>query len=219
MPPLAANTVVSTAVTDLINVLVILPMLAHLRRILPKTQPQGHLWHKLLWQIALCSLLGFILHIYPWTYPPLAGIWIALYAVLLECLHTFLALPLHTFLDGEPSKQVSRLLRGAESVMFSVLIICILLHRNPIRLCVLFGVAIAIPSVFFHVRLAMRGHKGARIFLTAFIPQIPGLILQITRQTAFSFLGLDFNGFYHMCLLASLVIFYFAALFWLPHTK
>lgn len=214
MPPLAANTVVSTAVTDLVNTLVVLPMLLHLRRVLPRTQPQRYLWHKLLWQIAICSLLGFVLHIYPWTYAPLAGIWIVLYAILLDGLHTFLSLPLQTFLDGEPSKPVARLLRGAEFTMFAVLTLCILLHRNPIRLCVLYGVAIAVPTVFFHARLALRGHTGARIFLTAFIPQIPGLVAQIARRHSHSFLGLDFNGIYHICLLASLVIFYFAARNW-----
>ena len=214
MPPLAANTVVSTAITDLVNALVIFPMLAHLRRVLPRTESQGNLWHKLLWQIALCSLLGFILHIYPWTYVPLAGIWILLYAVLLDALHTFLALPLQTYLDGEPSTPVARLLRAAEFIMFAVLTLFILLHRNPIRLCVLYGVAIAIPTVFFHMRLALQGHKGARIFLTAFIPQIPGLTAQIARQHAYSFCGLDFNGFYHVCLLASLIIFYYAARNW-----
>lgn len=219
MPPLAANTVVSTAVTDLINALVILPMLMHLRRVLPRAEQQGLLWHKLLWQIALCSLLGFVLHIYPWTYVPLAGIWIVLYAILLEGLHSFLSLPLQTFLDGKPSKPVSRLLRAAEFIMLAVLTLCILLHRNPIRLCVLYGVAIAIPAVFFHARLALRGHTGARIFLTAFIPQTPGLVAQIARQNAYSFLGLDFNGFYHVCLLASLILFYFSALHWQPRTK
>lgn len=214
MPSLAANTVVSTAVTDLVNALAILPMLMHLRRILPRTSPQGHLWHKLLWQIALCSLLGFFLHIYPWTYAPLAGIWILLYAILLDALHSFISLPLQTFLDKDPPKPVSRLLRGTELVMFAVLTLCILLHRNPIRLCVLYGIVVAVPSVFFHTRLALRGHKGARIFLTAFVPQIPGLAAQIARRHTYSFLGLDFNGFYHVCLLASLVIFYFSARNW-----
>lgn len=214
MPVLAANTVISTAVTDLINALIIVPMLLHLRRILPRTEPEGRLWHKLLWLIALCSFLGFILHIYPWTYWPLTVIWVVLYAILLEGLHAFLSLPLRTFFGRAPSGRISLLLRSAEIVIFTVLIICLLLRRNPIRLCVLYGIAVAVPTVYFHCRLALRGHRGSRIFLLAFIPQIPGLVVQILRQSEHSFLGMDFNGIYHICLLASLIIFYFSARNW-----
>lgn len=215
MPPLAANTVVSTAVTDLVNALVILPLLLHMRHFQPKDRPETRLWQKIMGLIALGSLLGFILHIYPWTNLPLVCIWIILYAVLFEGLHTFLQLAIYTVSGGDhPRKQERLFLRGTEAVMLSALVIFLLLHRNPIRLFLLFAVVLAGYAFSFYIHLALRGHRGSRFLLAALLPQIPGLTLQFMRRSEFALWNLDFNGIYHLCILASIVIFYFAARNW-----
>lgn len=215
MPPLAANTVVSTAVTDLINAVVLLPLLLHMKRILPKDHPESRLWKQLMGLIALASFLGFLLHIYPWTTVPLTGIWIVLYAVLLEALHRFLLLAIHTHSGGDrPQKRTALFLRAAEAVILGALIFILLLDRNPIRVFILCGIILAICAFYLCARLAIRGHRGSRILLTALLPQIPGLTLQLMRQGEIGLWNLDFNGIYHLCLLVSIVIFYLASLNW-----
>lgn len=215
MPPLAANTVVSTAVTDLINAAVLLPLLFHMARVLPKEHPESRLWKQLMGLIALASFLGFLLHIRPWTTAPLTGIWIVLYAVLLEALHRFLLLSIHTYTGGNyPPKRASFFLRAAEAVILGALIFILLLGRNPIRVFILCGIILAICSFYLCARLAIRGHRGSRILMTALLPQIPGLALQLMRQVEFRLWTLDFNGIYHLCILVSIVIFYLAALNW-----
>ena len=215
MPPLAANTVVSTAVTDLINAVVLLPLLLHMERALPKNYPESQLWKRLMSLIALASFLGFLLHIYPWTIVPLTGIWIILYALLLEALHRFLLLAIHTHSGGDrPQKRTTLFLRAAEAVILGALIFILLLGRNPIRVFILYGILLAFWAFGLFSHLAIRGHRGSRILLIALLPQIPGLTLQLMRQSEIVLWNLDFNGISHLCILVSIVIFYLASLNW-----
>lgn len=215
MPPLAANTVVSTAVTDLINALLILPIFLHMRAFLPSEHRSSLLWKKLMGMVALASLLGFVLHIYPWTYVPLVCIWVVLYAALLEALHAFLLLSIYTAYGGDrPRRRETTLLRVIELIMLAALVVILLFRRNPIRVFILFGLALAVPAFCFYIRLALRAHRGSRILLTALLPQIPGLALQLMRRSEIALWNLDFNGIYHLCIFVSIVIFYFAARSW-----
>lgn len=212
---LTANAVLSTALTDLINALALLPMLLLLRPVFSPDHPQGLFWHKLLRQIALSCFLGFVLHIRPWPNGPLVGIWLVLYVVLLETLRTLLTLVLCTSLrkDALPPP-ITRLLRVIQTMVFSILAIFLLCHQNPIRLFLLYGGTIAAISIYYLFRLARQGHRGSQIFLLVLVPQIPGLALQFLRRGEYALLGLDFNGLHHLCILLSLLILYFAAKNW-----
>lgn len=212
---LTANAVLSTAFTDLVNALVLLPMLFLLRPVFSSDHPQGPLWHKLLWQIALSSFLGFILHIRPWPNGPLVGIWLVLYVVLLETLRTLLTLVLCTSLHKNAlPPRTTRLLCVIQVMVFLILAIFLLCRQNPIRLFLLYGGVMAAISIGYLFRLARQGHRGSQIFLLALAPQIPGLALQFLRRGEFTLLGLDFNGLHHLCILLSLLILYFAAKSW-----
>lgn len=216
MPPLAANTVMTTAVTDLINALILLPMLLHMNRFLPQDHPESRLWKRLMGMIALSSLLGFVLHIHAWARVPLVCIWAVLYITLLDTVHAFLSLAIHALTGGDrPQKKGRLFLRAVELISWCVLVLFLLLGRNPIRLFILLAIGFALPALYVYARLARRGHRGARILLAAFLPQIPGLVLQLMRRGELALLWrFDFNGLYHLCVLVSIVIFYFSARQW-----
>lgn len=190
-------------------------MLLRMRVFLPSERPSSLLWKKLMGAVALASFLGFALHIYPWEPVPLVCIWVVLYAVLLEALHAFLLLSISTASGGDrPRRKDTMLLRVIELVMLAALTVILLLRRNPIRVFILCGIALAAPAFFSFTRLALRGHRGSRILLASLLPQIPGLVLQLMRRGEIALWNLDFNGIYHLCLLVSIVIFYFAARSW-----
>jgi len=215
MPYLEANTVISTALTDLLNAIVLLPLLLLMHRHLPKGRPESRLWKMFMTMVALASFIGFVLHIHPWSRLLLICIWVPLYATMFQGLHSLLLLAIHTARGSTGLRPGERsLLQWIEGFMLSMLIVFLLLDKNPIRLFLFFGVALIVPSFYFFFRLALRGHHGSRILLTAILPLIAGLPLQIMRRSDVMLGNLDFNGIYHLCILISILIFYAASKKW-----
>lgn len=215
MPYLEANTVLSTALTDLLNAIVLLPLLLLMHRRLPKGRPESLLWKMFMGMVALASFIGFVLHIHPWSRTPLICLWILLYIAMFQGLHALFLLAAHTVRGGaglRPGEQA--LLQWLESLMLLVLVLFLLLNRNPIQIFLFFGVALIVPSFYFFFRLACRGHRGSRVLLVAILPLIAGLPLQIMRRGDVMLWHLDFNGIYHLCILVSILLFYAASQKW-----
>ena len=216
MPAPEIGAAMTTAVTDLINALAVLPMVYSLRQKLPRSAPCTRLWLQLMISVCLASLLGFILHGFQWGNTGWVSCWAVLYIVLFECLNAFLCVGWRTYTRGRcPTRSQSLWLRLGNLGMYLLLMGLLLAGKNPIRLFLIYGILMAIPAFCFYAKLARQGHKGARILLFSFLPQIPGLFIQLTRTMAFTFIwAFDFNSVYHILLLGTILFFYLAARNW-----
>ncbi len=211
MPVLVPDLARATAITDLINGLVLVPMIVSLwgKR---ADHPLRQRWLHALGALSLACFLGFILHSVPMSRPAFLLCWAALYITFLAALNTFLCLGYHTYTQ-HPTP--FRWLRLVHLAMYLLLISLLLAGKNPIVLFVIYSALLAIPAFFFYGKLAWAGHKGARILLTTVLLQIPGIYIQVRRQLEFTlFWTFDYNSVYHILLLANLVVFYLAARQW-----
>lgn len=216
MPAPETGAAMTTAVTDLINALAVLPMIYSLRRKLPSSADSTRHWLRLMVSVSLASMLGFILHAFQWGNTGWIVCWAVLYIALFECLNTFLCVGWNTYTRALcPTRTQSLWLRLGALAMYILLMSLLLTGKNPIRLFLVYGILIAIPAFCFYAKLALKGHKGARILLLAFLPQLPGIFIQLRRHLSFTFLfPFDFNSIYHILLLGSILFFYLAARNW-----
>lgn len=217
MPVFNTGVQLSCALTDLVNSLLTLPFLLHLQKLLPESRI-SRLWLRVLVLVAAGSFLGFVTHGFLWSWRGWLINWAVLYPVLIAACNDFLRLGLVSFSGGRlPGRVLDRALNLAIPAMWALLMgLFFLLHDEPIRVFITYAAAIVIPAFMFHIRLALRGHRGSRILLTAFLPLLVGAVLMMLRMGSFTLFGLPFdhNSIFHLCLMASIPIFYLAARNW-----
>lgn len=217
MPALNTGPAFTSAVTDLINSLLLIPILLSLRKKLPPEHASSRMWMRLLSLAGVASFLGFVAHAFRWKLTGYIFCWSVLYPVMLMVCNDFLRLGLYASSCGRlPSEALNRTLTLLALLCWAALIILFILRKDePILLFMVYAVATVIPGFCFHIRLALRGHRGARTMIAAFLPLLGGAVLMFLQTGSFVFiLPFDHNSIMHLCITFSFVIFYFAARIW-----
>lgn len=216
MTPFEASVVTSTALTDLINAAALLLAFFFLCR---KTQGSDRVsrhWKGFLLMAAISCFLGWATHIYAWNYGMMFLLWLILNVAIMETAHHFFMVGACTLSNGtRPTGKELRILRLAELVVQLIMIGVMLMRWHPIQLLVVFAVLLVIPGMWFAIRLARSGRKGARILVCFVIPLIPCIVMQVLGYHEEPVIGpLNVDGFCHLLILLDVPIVYAAARNW-----
>lgn len=218
MTPFVASVVPSTAITDLINGILLLIVFFLLLRFLPKGKFERRHWLRFTLMASVSCVLGCVTHIYLWSFGMMFAQWLVLNCTIMETAHSFFMLGACTLSGGKrPDKKELKTLRWCELVVQLIMIGVMLARWHPIQLLVVFAVLLVIPGLYFIIRLAARGHKGARILLCFILPLIPCVVLQVMglhEEIVFGKLNVD--GFCHLLIMIDIPIIYAAARKWQP---
>ena len=201
MPEISAGAPMTTAVTDLITAVVILPLMLSLHALPCKDKTRQRLWLALFLSIGIGSFLGFIAHIFVWSTHIYSIIWVFLYAVLFQVLHVFLRLSLHAALGAQ---WLSKWRKGLISI--SVILLYLLTAAlelagiNPIRLFVVYCIIMAVPGLYLFAKTAIQKKvPGARTIWFSFLPQhevncdrFAKYILNTAMQTKFKEVTIEY---------------------------
>lgn len=217
MPPLQTGTQLTGAVTDIVNTALLLPLLFSLYKTLSRESLASRLWLRLMTLVCISCAMGAVVHLFQWSFSIRYLIWFILYPVIMAACNDFLRLALHSCSSGcFPAKTFNRVLNITLLLVWAFLMILFLIFRDePIRVFMVYAVMTVVPGFLLHCRLAFRGHKGARILLTAFLPLLFGAALMILGVGQFVLvLPFDQNSIMHLFIMVSIVIFYLSARIW-----
>ncbi len=216
MTPFEVSVVPSTALTDLINGIVLLIAFFLLWRKLPAERLESRHWKGFLLMASASCVLGWATHVYPWGYGMMFLLWFVLDVTIMETAHHFFMLGARTLSNGaRPTGKELRILRLAELVVQLIMVVVMLMHWHPIQLLVIFAVLLVIPGLWFVIRLAIAGRKGACILLCFVVPLIPCIVMQVLGYHEEPVIGpLNVDGFCHLLILLDVPIVYAAALNW-----
>lgn len=218
MTPFVASVVPSTAITDLINGIILLVVFFLLRHFLPKEETERRYWLRFVLMASVSSFLGYVTHIYLWSFGMMFLLWLVLDITIMEAAHNFFMLGASTISNGaRPNRKELRYLRLGELAVQLVMIGVMLSRWHPIQLLVVFAVLLVIPGLYFIIRLAVGGHRGSRILLCFILPLIPCLVLQVMglhEEIVFGKLNVD--GLCHLFIMVDIPIVYIAARKWSP---
>lgn len=216
MTPFVASVVPSTAITDLVNGMILLAVFFLLRHFLPKEETERCCWLRFVLMASVSSFLGYVTHIYLWSFGMMFVLWLVLNITIMETAHSFFLLGACTISGGaRPSPKELRWLRLCELAVQIIMVVVMLARWHPIQLLVVFAVLLVIPGLYFVIRLAMWGHKGSRILLCFILPLIPCLVLQVLglhEEIVFGKLNVD--GLCHLFIMVDIPIVYIAARKW-----
>ena len=218
MTPFVPSVVPSTAITDLINGVVLLVVFFLLLRFLPKGKLESRYWLRFVLMASVSCILGCVTHIYLWSFWAMFLQWLVLNITIMETAHSFFMLGACTLSGGKrPNKKELKTLRLCEVVVQLVMIGVMLARWHPIQLLVVFAVLLVIPGLYFIIRLALEGHRGSRILLCFVLPLIPCIVLQVLGYHEETVIGpLNVDGFCHLLILLDIPIIYAAARTWQP---
>lgn len=216
MTPFVASVVPSTAITDLVNGMILLVVFFLLRHFLLPEKAERRYWLGFVLMASVSSFLGYVTHIYLWSFGMMFVLWLVLNLTIMETAHNFFMLGACTISGGSrPGRKELWYLRLCELAVQIIMIGVMLARWHPIQLLVVFAVLLVIPGLYFVVRLAIGGHRGARILLCFILPLIPCLVLQVMglhEEIVFGKLNVD--GLCHLFIMADIPIVYVAALKW-----
>lgn len=218
MTPFIASAVVSTAITDLINGLILLALFFLLRRILPAEQAESRYWLRFIGMGSVSCVLGCVTHIYLWNFAMMFLLWLALNVAIMETAHSFFMLGACTLSGGRrPNGRELRWIRIAELAVQIIMIGVMLARWHPIQLLVVFAVFLVLPGFWFVIRLSFMGHRGGRTLLCFILPLIPCIVLQVLGYHEEQVIGsLNVDGLCHLFILLDIPIVYLAARKWQP---
>ena len=216
MTPFVASAVPSTAITDLINGVILLIVFFLLLRFLPKGKIESRYWLRFVLMASISCIMGCVTHIYLWSFGVMFLQWLVLNITIMETAHNFFMLGACTISGGtRPSRKELRALRLSELAVQLIMIGVMLARWHPIQLLVVFAVLLVIPGLYFVVRLAMRGHKGSRILLCFIVPLIPCVVTQVLGlHEEIVFGNLNVDGLCHLFIMIDIPIVYVAARKW-----
>ncbi len=216
MTPFVASVVTSTAITDLINGIILLGVFFLLRHFLPTERMETRYWLRLVLMASVSSFLGYVTHIYLWSFGMMFVLWLVLNISILETAHSFFMLGACTISGGtRPNQKELRYLRLCELAVQLIMIGVMLARWHPIQLLVVFAVLLVIPGLYFIIRLALRGHKGSRILLCFIVPLIPCVVTQVLGlHEEIVFGNLNVDGLCHLFIMVDIPIAYVAARKW-----
>ena len=216
MTPFVASAVPSTAITDLINGVILLIVFFLLLRFLPKGKIESRYWLRFVLMASISCIMGCVTHIYLWSFGMMFLQWLVLNITIMETAHNFFMLGACTISGGtRPSRKELRALRLSELMVQLIMIGVMLARWHPIQLLVVFAVLLVIPGLYFVVRLAIRGHKGSRILLCFIVPLIPCVVTQVLGlHEEIVFGNLNVDGLCHLFIMIDIPIVYVAARKW-----
>lgn len=216
MTPFVASVVPSTAFTDLANGIILLVVFFLLRHCLPKERMESRYWLRFVLMASVSSFLGYVTHIYLWSFGMMFLQWLVLNITIMETAHNFFMLGACTLSNGtRPNRKELRALRLSELAVQLIMIGVMLARWHPIQLLVVFAVLLVIPGLYFVIRLAIRGHKGSRILLCFIVPLIPCVVTQVLGlHEEIVFGNLNVDGLCHLFIMIDIPIVYVAARKW-----
>ncbi len=217
MPLLNTGTQLAGAITDLINTVLLLPLVLSLKKHLSRIHTPSRLWLRLMALVCVSCALGALVHMFQWGVMGRILIWLVLYPIIMAACNDFLRLGLYSSSDGlHPSRKLNQGLNIALLITWALLMVLFFIRRDePIRVFMVYTILTVVPGFFFHSRLALRGHKGARLLLLAFLPLLFGAVLMMLQTGYFFFiLPFDHNSIMHLFITFAIVIFYLAARSW-----
>ena len=216
MTPFVASAVPSTAITDLINGIILLIVFFLLLRFLPKGKIESRYWLRFVLMASISCVMGCVTHIYLWSFGMMFLQWLVLNITIMETAHNFFVLGACTISGGtRPNRRELRILRLCELAVQLIMIGVMLARWHPIQLLVVFAVLLVIPGLYFLIRLAIGGHKGSRILLCFIVPLIPCVVTQVMglhEEIVFGSLNVD--GLCHLFIMVDIPIVYIAARKW-----
>lgn len=210
----ATGVTMTNAMTDLIVGLVLIPLTIAIKRIDAKDEYEKKLWVKFMSVLIAVCLTGFIAHGFIWNETAYGFLWVGLYAIMFVAVRNFFFVAAHKHTNGEGIGRIWSIVIDAVSLALYILLsVLSLKHINPIRIFVVYGIFIIVPAfVLFGILVHRREDKASKLVLTAFLPQVVGGVYMLCRVPEFKFIvPMDHNCIYHMCLLVSVIIFYYAA--------
>lgn len=216
MTPFEVSVVASSAITDLINGIILLVAYFLLRRVLPVGREESRHWLYFVLMASLSCILGGVTHIYLWGFGMMFLLWLVLNITIMETAHSFFMLGACTLSAGKrPTGKELRFLRIGELAVQIIMVAVMLARWHPIQVLVVFAVLLVIPGLYFIIRLALRRHKGAKILLCFILPLIPCVVLQVMGLHEETVVGsLNVDGLCHLFILADIPIVYAAARKW-----
>lgn len=214
MPIISSGASMTTAITDLITGAMIIPIIISIRKKKCEDETLKKLWIMFFLFLSIGSILGFFTHFWMWSKKTYSLIWVFLYGVLYQILRSFLELSLYMCKGSKFHKSSEKLIFFIILITYIITAIMEATGHSPIRLFVISGICVGLPSLFLFYRCAVcKRNRCSKIILFAFIPQIFGVIYQLLRQGSFTFIWVfDYNSIYHLCLMVSTIIFYTCAL-------
>lgn len=204
----------TTAITDLLTAFMILPILLVVHKIPCLDQALKRLWFTFFLSIGAGSFLGFLAHVFTWSARSYSMLWIFLYAVLFQILYIFLRLSIHAAFGADrPFRREKKWIGVFVALAYLLTAVLVIVGINPIRFFVIYCIVMALPGLYLFIKMAVQQKdRAARIFLFSFLPQLPGVVFQLLRRGEFTLIWIfDYNSIYHLCLMASVVFFYFSA--------
>jgi len=142
-------------------------------------------------------------------------IWIVLYPVMYGIVIAFVCVSLYTLTNKKHlTDKEFKIFLLITLVMNIISTIIGFVTVDEIRSFVVYAAITCLPCFFYHVYHAFKTKRKASIILTAVLfPQIFGFYFQITKTGTFTLFNIPFNhdAIYHLCLLVSVVMFYYAA--------
>lgn len=216
MTPFVASAVPSTAITDLINGVILLIVFFLLLRFLPKGKIESCYWLRFVLMASISCIMGCVTHIYLWSFGMMFLQWLVLNITIMETAHNFFMLGACTISGGtRPNQKELRALRLCELAVQLIMIGVMLARWHPIQLLVVFAVLLVIPGLYFVIRLAIGGHKGSRILLCFIVPLIPCVVTQVLGlHEEIVFGNLNVDGLCHLFIMIDIPIVYVAARKW-----
>lgn len=216
MTPFIASVVPSTAITDLVNGIILLVVFFLLRHFMSGEMAENRYWLRFVLMASVSSLLGCVTHIYPWNFAMMFVLWLVLDITIMETAHNFFMLGACT-ISGRvrPSRRELRCIRLLELLVQFIMVVVMLCRWHPIQLLVVFAVLLVIPGLYFVIRLAVGGHRGSRILLCFILPLIPCVVLQVLGlHEEIVFGNLNVDGLCHLFIMVDIPIVYAAARKW-----
>ena len=211
---LASGVTMTSAATDLVVGLVLIPLTIALKKIESADEYEKKLWIKFMTFLSAVCLTGFIAHGLMWGDKAYGIIWVGLYAIMFIAVRNFFFVAVHKhYGENGISNNLSLLIDIVSLAMYILLSVLSLMGINPIRIFTVYGILLIIPGfALFYVLAREKGDECSRLVLYALLPQLVGGAFILCRTSVFRFIvPMDHNCIYHLCLLVSVVIFYYAA--------
>lgn len=210
----ATGVTMTCAATDLIVGLVLIPLSIFLSKVAADDEKEKELWINFMKALSVVCITGFIVHGIIWSPLMYSIIWVALYAAMFMAVRQFFFVGVYKHYGENGLSDKLRFAIDAVSVaMYIAMAVLSLMRINPIRIFTVYGAALIIPGFLFYARKEHKtGIKGDRFLIIALAPQLVGAALILKRIPEFKFIvTMDHNCIYHLCLLFTVIVFYYAA--------
>ncbi len=174
----------------------------------------GKSWLCVLIMLSFGNILGFAAHAFRWTETVFDVIWIFIYPFMYGVAVSFAVHALIYVTKGRlPGAGLKTAMYLSSAILCIVSTVTGFFTVGDIRIFVVYAALIDLPSLVAVCACGIkRRWKSGYFVLLALVPQLVGLPFQLLRKGSVRLIvELDHNGIYHLCLLVSVILFFFAA--------